>query len=371
MSESNGDSDILDRATDALRNEDVPRVPPGLIGRTQFAVRGHAAVANCPHAGWRAAFRHPLVRVAAAVVALACGLVVYLALPRPGDPVETALLHPDGAVDRSDTAPEMTVIGGNPTDPAPGVVRGAGDAIVRGRVRFAGPVPQVTYLSMADNAHCAAHHDGRVEDESVVVNPDGTLRNVVIWVSGGLEGRTYRPPPEPAVLDQQGCVYTPHVVTVMAGQQLLVKNSDPFLHNVRAAASKNHPFNFAQPTVSRGKPLVFDAPERLFVKCDIHPWMSAFIHVMDNPFFAVTGDGGAFAMPPGLPPGEYEVSAWHEVYGEQRQSVRVEPGEPVPALQFTFKPEQGASTTNMGAATPPSCCDTGARATVIATATGM
>jgi hypothetical protein len=139
-------------------------------------------------------------------------------------------------------------------------------------VRFAGPAPEVREMSMAANAHCAAHHNGRVLDESVVVNPDGSLRNVVVWVSGGLEGRRFAPPPEPAVLDQQGCVFTPHVVTVMTGQRLLVKNSDAFLHNVRAAAANNPPFNFGQPTrTAAGTPLTFAAPERLFVKCDIHP----------------------------------------------------------------------------------------------------
>jgi plastocyanin len=300
-----------------------------------------------------------------------------VALDPRGTPDETARhQEPVGPV-----GPEITVPGaGEPGRGGPAREPGGDrDGSLRGRVRFAGPVPQVTYLSMADNAHCAAHHDGRVEDESVLVNADGTLRNVVIWVSGGLEGKRYPAPAQPAVLDQQGCVYTPHVVTVMAGQQLLVKNSDPFLHNVRAAASRNSPFNFAQPTVSRGgKPLVFDAPERLFVKCDIHPWMSAFIHVMDNPFYAVTGDGGAFALPAGLPAGEYEVSAWHEVYGEQRQRVRVAPGEPMPPLQFTFKPERRASAaamtaTGTGRAAKPPCCRDAPpqRATVIATAAGM
>jgi plastocyanin len=184
----------------------------------------------------------------------------------------------------------------------PGV---AGDAAVRGLVRFAGTAPQPQVMSMAANAHCAAHHKGQVIDESVLVNADGTLRNVVVWVSGGLEGRRFAPPKEPAVLDQQGCVYTPHVVTVMAGQRLLVKNSDPFLHNVRAAAEANPPFNFGQPTADdRGRPLVFLSPERMFVKCDIHPWMSAYVHVLDNPFFAVTGADGSFALPD-LPEGRY------------------------------------------------------------------
>jgi plastocyanin len=361
VNERNGDTDILDRATDALRDEPVAPVPATLIERTQFAVRGLAARAE-PSRRAPSPFRHPLVRIAAAVVLATCGVATYLKLSPSRAPVETAGTGQRQPGDRNPAGVGPELVPPADAGAAPAAVAAA----VRGRVRFAGPVPQVSYLSMADNAHCAAHHDGRVEDESVVVNPDGTLRNVVVWVSGGLEGKRYPPPEEPAVLDQRGCVYTPHVVTVMAGQRLLVKNGDPFLHNVRAAASANRSFNFGQPTVSRrGTPLTFDAPERLFVKCDVHPWMSAFVHVMDNPFFAVTGDRGAFRLP-ALPPGEYEVSAWHEVYGEQRQVVRVEPGKPMPDLQFTFQPTQGASAgegtgRNVGAP----CCETG-KATAVA-----
>lgn len=350
--------DILERATDALRNESVPPVPAALLERTQFAVRGRLAAGAASATGPRSPFRHPLVRIAAAVVLATAGAAAYFALAPSPTPPELAQRPAPADEDRKIVEPEITAPGGN-TNTAPLIAQAGAHGIVRGRVRFAGPIPQVTYLSMADNAHCAAHHDGRVEDESVVVNPDGTLRNVVIWVSGGLEGKQYPAPAEPAVLDQRGCVFTPHVVTVMTGQRLLVKNSDPFLHNVRAAASKNNPINFAQPTISRGRPLKFDAPERLFVKCDIHPWMSAFIHVMDTPFFAVTGDGGAFALPEGLPPGDYEVSAWHEVYGEQTQPVRVAAGEPMPALHFTFKPEQGASAAGADVEVRPPCCETG------------
>jgi hypothetical protein len=359
VSEPNGELDILDRATDALRNDPVPPVPAALIGRTQFALRGRAGSAT--PARERSPFRHPLVRIAAAVALGACGVAVYLALPssssRPGGDVAQHQQQP-----APPPAPEIGPAGVKP-DAAPVIARG--DGTVRGRVRFTGPAPEVREMSMAANAHCAVHHNGRVLDESVVVNPDGTLRNVVIWVSGGLEGKTYDPPKEPAVLDQQGCVFTPHVVPVMVGQQLLVKNSDPFLHNVRAATANNPPFNFGQPNKTDGTPMVFGAPERMFVKCDVHPWMSAFVHVMDNPFFAVTGDRGAFRLP-ALPPGEYEVSAWHEVYGEQRQVVRVEPGKPMPDLQFTFQPTQGASAgegtgRNVGAP----CCETG-KATAVA-----
>ena len=348
MSERKGDLDILDRATDALRNEPVPPLPAALLARTQFAVRGHAAAEPAR----RSPLRHPLLRIAAAVTLVTCGVAAYLALRPPAQPV-------DVAQERGSFEVQPEIRPGNKPDAPRAVAQGPGT--VGGRARFNGPRPPVREMSMAANAHCAAHHNGRVLDESVVVNDDGSLRNVVVWVSGGLEGKRFEPPIEPAVLDQQGCVFRPHVVPVMVGQRLLVKNSDEFLHNVRAAAANNPPFNFAQPTIDRGTPLVFGAPERMFVKCDIHPWMSAFVQVMDNPFFAVTGDGGAFRLPE-LPPGEYEVSAWHEVYGQQRQSVRVEPGKQLD-LQFTFQPVRGVAADAPGAGghravEPAACCRT-------------
>jgi hypothetical protein len=142
----------------------------------------------------------------------------------------------------------------------------------------------------------------------------------------------------------------------MAGQRLLVKNSDPFLHNVHAAASEsNPPFNIGQPSKNLGgTPLMFLSPDRMFVKCDVHPWMTAYILVLDNPYFAVTGDHGAFKLPE-LPPGTYTVTAWHEVYGEQKQRVTVEPGKPM-SVDFTFKPSQQARAENVRSA-PRACCE--------------
>jgi len=342
VTERNDEPDILDRATGFLLNDPVPPVPPALIQRTQFTLRGRAASAAASHE--RSPFAHPLLRIAAVIALATAGLATYLALRPSRTPILIAE-HREGP----DVPPVIQA-------PGPEPVVAQGDGSVRGMVRLIGVAPTPQVLSMASNAHCAAHHNGQVMDESVVVNADGTLRNVVIWVSGGLKDKRFPPPEEPAVLDQQGCVYTPHIVTVMAGQRLLVKNSDEFLHNVRAAAASNPPFNFAQPTISRGTPLVFQAPERLFVKCDIHPWMSAFIHVMDSPYFAVTGDRGAFRLPD-LPPGEYEVSAWHEVYGEQKQTVRVESGKPLD-MQFTFKPMQRAVGDVQGQnAGGPTCCE--------------
>ena len=101
------------------------------------------------------------------------------------------------------------------------------------------------------------------------------------------------------MLDQKGCQYVPHVLAVMVGQPIIVKNSDPFLHNVHSLAIDNPAFNFGQPNKStpaaRSPPM--KVAERFKIKCDVHPWMSAYVNVFEHPYFAVTKEDGTFAIP--------------------------------------------------------------------------
>jgi hypothetical protein len=359
----NGENDdLLDRAVAAMRDEASPELPGSLVERTQAAVRDELRATD--RAIPFSPFRHPLLRVAAVFALVVTALAAYLVLRDRGTArVVTNDAKPTEpspeAVDPKTSGPRVAA----PVPPA------QTEPAVVGVVHFSGNAPKPQPLSMAANAACAAHHKGQVIDESVLVNGDGTLRNVVVWVSQGLEGRKFAPPKEPAVLDQQGCVYTPHVVPVMTGQRLLVKNSDPFLHNVRAAAAANNPpFNFGQPSTDLGgTPLTFLTPDRMFVKCDVHPWMTAHIIVLDNPYFSVTGQNGSFKLPE-LPPGTYTVSAWHEVYGEQKQRVTVAPGRPV-SLEFTFRPTEQASAEGARSVAPDCCASKPSRATL--TAAGM
>src|SRR5689334_1824215 len=97
------------------------------------------------------------------------------------------------------------------------------------------------------------------------------------------------PPSTPAVIDQKGCMYEPHVLAMMTGQELVVKNSDPFLHNIHTLSQVNPAFNKAQPNKNDGEKVEAPkAPESFHVKCDVHPWMSMYIAVFDHPYFAVT-----------------------------------------------------------------------------------
>jgi len=187
---------------------------------------------------------------------------------------------------------------------------------ITGIVRFKGAKPEAkTLTDIAGNAYCKQCYKGELPKHDDFVfgknGNDDTLVNVLVYVSKGLEGKKFDPPKEPALLDQAGCMYTPHVVAVMVGQTLKFRNSDSTLHNVMATTWSNPPFNLG---MSSGQVIerVFHQPElKINTRCFMHPWMSAYIHVLDNPFFAVTQADGTFTLK-GLPPGEYEISVLQE-----------------------------------------------------------
>lgn len=223
--------------------------------------------------------------------------------------------------------------------PAPGgepATAAGGGGTVKGAVQLAGQAPPMAKIKMDVEPHCKAHHGANPPTaESVVTNPDGTLRNVFIYVKEGLTGK-FQPPAEAVVIDQTGCTYIPHVMGIMVGQTFNIKNSDPLLHNIHSLAKKNKQFNIGMPTKDMEIPKKFTDEEVMVrIKCDVHPWMEAWVGVLNHPFYSVTGDGGAFELKD-LPAGTYTIEAWHEKYDTQTQSVTVKAGEAT-EVNFTFQ----------------------------------
>jgi plastocyanin len=209
----------------------------------------------------------------------------------------------------------------------------AGD--VSGTAKFTGTAPTREPLSMAADPTCAAIHTEPVLAENVLVNANGTLKNAFVYVKQGLEGKTFPAPATPAVIDQNGCRYTPHVFGVQVGQDLQILNSDNTLHNIHSMAAKNKQFNLGMPIQGMKLNKKFENPEIMVkMKCDVHPWMSAYIGVLPHPFFSVSGDDGSFSIKD-LPAGDYVVEAWHEQYGAKEQKVTVTEGAPA-TLEFDF-----------------------------------
>ncbi len=212
----------------------------------------------------------------------------------------------------------------------------AQNATIKGVVKFKGEAPKPRLISMKADRQCDAIHGGKaVTAEDFVINQNGTLKWVFVYVKEGVKGK-YNPPEEPVVLDQQGCWYHPHVFGIMVGQKLEIRNSDPLLHNVHSTPKKNKPFNIGQPVKGMKNIFTFTTPEVMVpFKCDVHPWMSAYAGVLDHPFYGVTNDKGEFEIK-NLPPGTYTIEAWHEKLGTQTQSVTVKAGE-TKTIEFTFE----------------------------------
>ena len=214
---------------------------------------------------------------------------------------------------------------------------------ISGKVNFSGgkaAAPKRSILKMKADPYCNKYYKDKGKKgagtENVIVNKDGTLRNVIVYVKKGLEGKTFEVPP-PAEINQKGCMYKPHVLALMKGQKLTVKNSDDTLHNIHGLCKKNNEFNFGQPKKDMTKTLDFTQLEAFKVKCDVHPWMGAYFMILDHPKHAVTGKDGLFAID-GLPPGEYVIAAWHEEYGEKTETIVVSEGE-TKEIEFTFEPK--------------------------------
>src|SRR5690606_30219426 len=204
---------------------------------------------------------------------------------------------------------------------------------VKGVVSFEGIVPKGKKLNLP--AGCS--QDGsEVYSNEVIVN-NGKLQNVLVRVVSGHEGQSFSEvPKEEVILDQKGCIYTPRVTAARVGQKVTFINSDPIFHNVRSVTKENQKFNMAMPRKDQRETKIFNKPELfLQAKCSVHPWMGAFVAVMDHPYYPITNNKGEFKIP-NLPVGTYKVEAWHEVFGTQVQNLVVKEGA-VSELKFNFK----------------------------------
>jgi plastocyanin len=195
---------------------------------------------------------------------------------------------------------------------------------VSGTVTFDGKVPPLKPLAMDADPACAKKHSAPVPNEMLALGSGNTMGNILVWVSKGLPaGKTFPVPKEPVTLDQNGCMYKPHVMGIMVGQTYRILNSDGVLHNIHTLPKINPAFNRGMPASMKEATTVFSKPEDVFhIKCDVHPWMSAYMAVFTHPFFSATGTDGKFTIS-GLDPGTYEITAWHEKLGTKTASVTV------------------------------------------------
>ncbi len=207
----------------------------------------------------------------------------------------------------------------------PTVIDPATAGSISGVVRFEGALPEPSFIDMSAKAECHALHPDRVPDGKLLVK-DGRLQNALVYVKSGLEKCRFAVPAETVLVDQKACLFVPRVTAVRAGQPLEFLNSDPTQHNVKTAPDPKFSdgFNVNLPRKgSRASTRLDKAEVAIRLSCDYHGWMEAWVAVLDHPFFQVTGEDGAFSLR-SLPPGDYEIAAWHETLGERTTKVHLD-----------------------------------------------
>lgn len=214
----------------------------------------------------------------------------------------------------------------------PKVIDPANSGTIKGTVMFEGTPPERKVINMEATPQCADIHAGEVLTEYMVVGDNGGLANCFVYVE--TEG-PYAPHTTPAVLDQKGCQYVPHVLGVMIDQELTIKNSDPFLHNVHYIPVINKEDNIAFGNVMERTRKFTDKEVMVKFKCEVHPWMGAWVGVLDHPFFNVSAADGTFEIS-NVPAGTHTLKIWHEQLGEQQVTVTVTAGGEASA-SFTYQ----------------------------------
>ena len=195
---------------------------------------------------------------------------------------------------------------------------------LKGHVKYDGKAPKKKKLRMDADPVCGSSHSSPVLSANFKMASDGSMEEALVYLknvkySGGV-------PSEPAVLDQKGCIYMPHVFGMVAGQELLIKNSDATLHNIHS-----------MPKVNKEKKATFSKsePDPFYIKCDVHPWMKTWVLVSDHHYFAVTDAKGNFSIE-GIPAGTYEVVCWQEKFGKRTLTAEVTIGEGDTTKDFVF-----------------------------------
>jgi plastocyanin len=220
---------------------------------------------------------------------------------------------------------------------AVGAAAAANAANITGTVKLKGTPPAEKVITpLIEDATCGKLVKGKPTTQFYVVGPNQELADVVVMLKG-ISGKSTGASAPAAELDQIACIYTPQILAIQTGQKLIVKNSDPVLHNVSTVPTKNPPDNKAQLPGGPDLTFTFAKPENfLKFKCDVHPWMFAWVTVVDHPWFAVTDKNGKFTIKD-VPPGKYTLSALHRKAAPEGVDQEIEVKDGDVTVDFTLE----------------------------------
>jgi plastocyanin len=211
-------------------------------------------------------------------------------------------------------------------------------ATLTGRVKIKGEIPKRRKIPTNADPKCAAMHPGDLLSDDYAIDPAGNVQYAVLYVKEGLGEQKFTAPKTPVVVEQKGCRFEPHAMGIMAGQELLFRNQDELMHIVHVVPKNNREFGFSQAKKGEERPKVFTTKETIRLFCDVHPWMEAWILVLDHPLHATSGADGKYKLK-GLPPGKYTIEAWHEKYKPVTQEIEIK-GKEAKTLDFVFTDKQ-------------------------------
>lgn len=219
-------------------------------------------------------------------------------------------------------AAAVVLLAQTPPPAAVPVPQAADEGTITGRVKIKGEIPKRRKIATNADPKCAAMHPGDLLTDDFVIDAAGNVAYAFIYVKEGLGDRKFTPPKAPVVVEQKGCRFEPHVLGIMVGQELMFRNMDDLMHIVHVVPKSNREFGFSQAKRGEERPKVFTAKETIRLFCDVHPWMVAWIHVLDHPLYGTTKADGKYTVK-GLPPGKYTIEAWHDGYKAVTQEVEI------------------------------------------------
>jgi len=251
--------------------------------------------------------------------------------PKPAAVVEPMTPEPLPIAALAPETPKLPLLPATPRPPAPKatevppVVGEPAPGFIRGVVKILGEPPKRRLAKLYADPKCADLHPGGILRDDIVVDLGNNVQWAFVYIAKGVKG-TPKAPLLPVLLDQVGCRFEPHVLGVRVNQPINIYNNDRLLHTVHAMPYDNKEFNLGLPEWKQFETRTFTRPEIMIrVKCDIHPWMWAWIGVLDHPYFSVTSETGSYGIAQ-VPPGRYTVRVWHELYASVDREVEIEPG---------------------------------------------
>lgn len=277
----------------------------------------------------------------APLVALACFLAVGCEDKKegaqPAAPPATSTAAPASGAAAAPSGAAVAPSGAAAAPSGAAAAQSGDKGDVKGTVTVTGKLPVMEDLKRNSDAFCAKK---QMKDESVVAGKKGELANVLVHING-LPATP--PPSEKATLSQDDCMYRPHVMGIVDGQKLEIRNGDPVLHNVHTYEGARTLFNVAQVPGTPNIEKTFEQKQGVMLKfkCDVHQWMTGYVWVQNNGYFAVTDKDGTFTIKD-VPVGTYDIEAWHERFGTKTGKVTVAKGKPA-EVKLEFNASETAS----------------------------